>query len=314
MQKSSSIESSEMATYQDPNAGLYVLADAAAEAESSQSDNESETHFSTRDRTSAPSDTATELRQVMTEMSAFFSRQMECLTRRMESFEQRYTSSHTSRSRDSTAHTSSRSRVSPYQPPRLWADRPLNEPLPQGPIVWPDEDDDEIDGNDAAETADTDDSDGCALHKVSKDTASLLGEAFSKPVANSTRRRWRMTYGMPALDATKSPKLDTMIRPQIPKDAKEADRSLGRLQALLLDAVGPLAHVLEQQRAGRLTPDSAVEAVTQAVRFLGNAQANVSSERRKKIVGHLNKDLRLLVEETERFTSSAPYLFGRDFE
>ena len=93
-----------------------------------------------------------------------------------------------------------------------------------------------------------------------------------------------------------------MLRPQIPKDAKEADRSFGGLQALL-DAVGPLAHVLEQQRAGRLTTESAVEAVVQAIRFLRNANANVFSKRSKKVVGHLNKDLHPLVEEIYIFST-----------
>ena len=96
-----------MATYYDSGAGLNVLADAAAEAESSQSDNtsESETLLSTRDRAPSPGDTATELRQLMSEMSATFSRQMESLSRRMETFEQDHrppSLSHTSRSRDSS--------------------------------------------------------------------------------------------------------------------------------------------------------------------------------------------------------------------
>ena len=64
-----------MATYYTSGAGLNVLADAAAEAESSQSDNtsESETQLSTRDRAPSPCDTATELRQLMSEMSVTFS-------------------------------------------------------------------------------------------------------------------------------------------------------------------------------------------------------------------------------------------------
>lgn len=123
-----------------------------------------------------------------------------------------------------------------------------------------------------------------------------------------------MTYGMPALDATKSQKLDNMLCPQIPKEAKEADRSLGRLQALLLDAIGPPTNVLELQQARCLTADATMEAVTQALHFLGSAHANISSGRRKKVAGHLNKDLCPLVEEADRFTSSALYLFGLEFE
>ena len=116
---------------------------------------------------------------------------------------------------------------------------------------------------------------------------------------------------MPATDATKCPKLDNVLRPQVPKDAKDGDRTLCRLQTFLLDAVGPLAHMLELHQSGRLTAD---EATTQALRFLGNAHSHISSERRKKIGSHRNKDLHPLVEESERFASAAPYLFGQEFE
>ena len=158
----------------------------------------------------------------MSEFSASFSQQMDRLNKQMDSLERPPSTLHTSaRSRDSET-----SRASPYQHPRLWADRPLDDPLPQGPITWPDEEDDVSapDGGDSTEVAEGDDTEGCAEHKVSKKTTSLLHEVFSKPVANATQRRWRQTYGMPALDTTKSPKLDNMFRPQVPKDAKEADR------------------------------------------------------------------------------------------
>ena len=32
------------------------------------------------------------------------------------------------------------------------------------------------------------------------------------------------------------------------------------------------------------------------------------------MISHFNKDLRPLVDEPERFTTAAPFLFGRDFE
>ena len=97
----------------------------------------------------------------------------------------------------------------------------------------------------------------------------------------------------------------------MPKDCKDTDRSLGRLQAL---ALGPLSNLLEIKQAGKLTPEAAADAATQALRFLGNAGSNISTERRKHVVAHLNKDLRPLVEESERFSEAAPLLFGKDFE
>ena len=83
------------------------------------------------------------------------------------------------------------------QTPRLWCDRPLDELLPTGPLIWPDKDD-ETEGGDVADN-------GCQLHRVSKATETFLDEAFLKPVSNATRRRWRKTYGMPATEVTKCP-------------------------------------------------------------------------------------------------------------
>ena len=117
---------------------------------------------------------------------------------------------------------------------------------------------------------------GCALFQVSSATELLLKDAFTRTVANGTRRRWREHYGMPASRFTKCPKLDTTLKSKLPKTCKDADRPLAKTQALLLDAVGPLAHLLEQE----LSKDVA-EAVTQSLRFLGNASATISNERRR---------------------------------
>lgn len=161
--------------------------------------------------------------------------------------------------------------------PVLWCDRPLDEPIPTELITWPDDD--------PAES----ERDGCQLNKVSQETEVLLKEAFSKPVSNGTRRRWRKAYGMPACDNTKCPKLDNTVKAQLPRECKDADRPLARLQALMLDAVGPLNTLLELHQGGQLTPEKAVEATSQALRFLGNASANVSTERRKKVANYLTK-------------------------
>ena len=130
-------------------------------------------------------------------------------------------------------------------------------------------------------------------------------------MSNTTRHKWRQTYGMSACDSTKCPKLDTTLRAEVPKACKDGDRPLSHIQTLVLDAVGPLSSLLELQSSGSLTVEAAVEATTHALRFLGNASA---MERRKRAANHLNKDLQPLVEKSDRFTSEVPYLFGKDFE
>ena len=57
-------------------------------------------------------------------------------------------------------------------------------------------------------------------------------------------------YVMLATDYTKCPKMATTIKCQVPKDCKDGDRALSCLQALVLDAVGLLAGLLELKQAG----------------------------------------------------------------
>ena len=165
-----------------------------------------------------------------------------------------------------------------------WADRDPSERFVQDPneiLRWPD---DEEQNNDADH--------GCTLFNVSVATGSLLRDAFTKMVPNGTRRRWREHYRMPTSRFTKCPKLDTMLKSKLPKQCKDADRPLAKNQALLLDAVGPLTHLLEKE-----LPKEIADTVTQSIRFLGNASANISSERRRRAGSFLNDDLKCLIEE-----------------
>ena len=247
-------------------------------------------------------DIRTELRA----LSATFARQMARLSSRLDSLSERVDATESPAGTPDPVAASSI--ASPAERnPALWCDRSLNEPIPTNPVIWPDEED----GTPEDEPAD--DAEGCKLHPVTVATGGLLKESFSNAVPNGTRRKWRRVYGMPAADATKCPKLDGTLKTQVPKEGKDGDRTFSRLQTFVLDAVGPLASLLEQHQAGRLTPATAAEAATMALKFLGNASAQISTERRKRLVAHLNPDLKPLVEGQESFKSAAPLLFGKDF-
>lgn len=69
--------------------------------------------------------------------------------------------------------------------------------------------------------------------------------------------------------------------PQNPKNGKDADRALNRLQALLLDSVGSLTSILEWQQAGHLTTEAATGA-----RDGSNAHVNVSAATRREEETH----------------------------
>ena len=177
-----------------------------------------------------------------------------------------------------------------------WWQRDPNERL----VVDPNEDPDDTEPEEQ----------GCPLHTVSSTTEALLKDACSKTVSNDTRRRWRKQFGMPANDRTKCPKLDTTLKARLPKQCKENDRSLARLQTMVLDAMGPLTHLLELQQRGQLTPEAVTDSASQAIKFVGNASTAISQERRRRAGTFFNEDLKAFIEEQEQ---AAPLLFGKEF-
>lgn len=82
----------------------------------------------------------------------------------------------------------------------------------------------------------------------------------------------------------------------------------------MMDAVAPLAYILEEGQKGSLTPEVAVQAAKVALGLLGNAAAHQSKERRKNILKDMNRDVTSLAEEDEQFKEAAPLLFGEGFE
>ena len=61
---------------------------------------------------------------------------------------------------------------------------------------------------------------------------------------------------------TKCPKMDTIVKNELPKDALEADRKLSRLQNFMLDVAGPLIDAAYENMSGE-NPDP--ERVMQAL-------------------------------------------------
>ena len=115
---------------------------------------------------------------------------------------------------------------------------------------------------------------------------------------------------IPDTPFTKCPKLDPTIQSRLPKPAKDADHNLVRLQTLLLNATAPL----RGDKNGSLTPKSAAESAQLALKLLGNASANISTERRRKATTHLNPEVGTLIEDEGTFRDAALFLFGRTFD
>lgn len=118
---------------------------------------------------------------------------------------------------------------------------------------------------------------------------------------------------MPACDVAKCPKLDLTLKTKLRKQCKDGDRPWARIQTLVLDVVGPIVHVLELLKHGNVPNDAISKAVSQSLRFLGNATANISAERRYQVSAYLNGDLKALIEKEGNFKNATPLLFGKDF-
>ncbi len=65
---------------------------------------------------------------------------------------------------------------------------------------------------------------------------------------------------------------------------------------------------------GQMVIVNDADIVSTALRFLGNASSNISQERRCRIAEHLNRDVKVLVEDKVQLREAAPLLFGRTFD
>ena len=182
-----------------------------------------------------------------------------------------------------------------------WADRTGN--LADGPILEFPDDDDEQDP-------------ACEV-QVSEHTQKLLTSVFTHTVTNTERRKVRQEFLVPNVDNTRCPKLDSIFKAPgsaFKGEAKSAESDLSRIQAYVLDPVGPLVQLLEGTREGTLTKEAAESAITAAITFVGNASSHISKLRRKKVLKELNPDLQDLAGDDTLFKVAAPKLFGTGFE
>ena len=184
--------------------------------------------------------------------------------------------------------------------PLNWADRNLEESVDYtANITWPEEDEDE--------------SRGVKLFKISKRSDEFLGSCFTHSVPNATRRNIRDKFGAPNTPKTACPTLDKVIKTRLSANTKARDKTLAKQQALLLDAVGPLASILEDASTGELTMKGTVDAVQTALKLLGNASMNLNRERRKNVIRDLNTNLEEMAEDDSLFVDAAPQLLGDGF-
>ena len=163
------------------------------------------------------------------------------------------------------------------------------------------------------EPSDSDSPEG-DTRKISATTAKIVKDAFSQMLLPKKRKSIKRKQPLPDTPFTKVPKLDPTIQSRMTPAAKTVDRNLAGLQGCVLDAAIPLVNMLESARTGTLNPKEAAESAQQALKFVGNASAHLSTERRRKASLCLNRELSTLVEDETTFHDAAPLLFGSSFQ
>ena len=127
---------------------------------------------------------------------------------------------------------------------------------------------------------------------------------------------------LPKAPVTRAPHLDKVYADSCSKSTKQADRSLARMQALMLDTAGLILKALEQLNATTEDDSEEIEldleklrdALEASLTFLGNTSTQTSNMRCLKLMEDINKDLvPYTMDQEKHFIAQAPLLFGNHF-
>ena len=200
-----------------------------------------------------------------------------------------------SRSRDHRARSRSRSgHRNRSRSPWLWADRSLDEAVDY-----------------EADPQFSDEEDEGQLAEVSERTHKLLTTTCTRGMSLDTRKRTRGKYKLPHVEATRTPKVDHVMRALATPAAKSSDREFSKIQTFMLDSLAPLSCLTDH--ADKMSVEDIREASSAAASLIGNANVQMSKMRREKYVASFNRELVPLVKENGNFATVAPNLFGPDF-
>ena len=103
-----------------------------------------------------------------------------------------------------------------------------------------------------------------------------------------------------------------LATPDYPPAAIKDDKAAFQSQEMYMEAVAPLAALLEQTNDENFTISEAIPMVQSAIQLLGDATQHQSAMRRKAIMQHLNPKLQTLMKDVD-FKGTQPLLFGEDF-
>jgi len=154
---------------------------------------------------------------------------------------------------------------------------------------------------------------GTKCFQTSARTQSFIKPAFSSSMTNAARQQLKDKFGVPNLPCTASPMLDKVLRARVSSTTKSRDKELAKLQALAMDATGPLTHIVEDACRGSLTAKDNLDAVQSALRFLGNFASQCNKMRRSAVLQNLNPRIADMADEVGLFEDAGLNLFGDGF-
>ena len=101
-------------------------------------------------------------------------------------------------------------------------------------------------------------------------------------INNTERRQFRNMFALANVVVMKTPLLDSVMTSQCLKNTKVKNKSLAHVQALMLDAIGPLTDTLEKLNLeeSKIAAEEIGYAVESTVTLLGNALSQMSTLQR----------------------------------
>ena len=163
-------------------------------------------------------------------------------------------------------------------------------------VSWADREPEDLDNPSRWELSSDEDEEQAFM--LSERSVVLFTSAFSSTLSNTEQRKVRKSLPVPNVSKTRCPRLDPVFKSSVKAEVKMADSELARIQAFVLDQVGPLATVLKAMEEGGddFTLD-AQSGLRDAIKLLGNASSQICRLRRRKILKAVNPDIQDLANE-----------------
>ena len=108
---------------------------------------------------------------------------------------------------------------------------------------------------------------------VSEEMGTVIKNACTVRLEHADCLKIRNAYSLPQVTASRTPQLDSYLKPEISPAAKTTDKELATIQTHVLDALAPLSAIIEAQEGNS---EQTVSAVTAAIKLLGNTNTRIS--------------------------------------